>query len=169
MKEKVLFEETQRFTQWWIRGIIIGILLIFLISIYVQIVNDNPVGTKPLSDMGLVVMTFFMVLFMILFYSFHLKTKITKDKIYFKFFPFHSTDKAYLISDIQNMEVVKYSPILEYGGWGIRGFGNNKAFNVKGNKGLRILFKDGSKRLIGTQKPEELKNVISKLDLTAKS
>ena len=163
MKQKPLFEEKQRFTQWWIWVINIAILLIFLAGIYVQIIQGEPFGTKPMSDVGLIILTLFMILFNLLFFGFNLKTQITHNKIYFKFFPFHTTEREYTISDIQEMKVVKYSPIGDYGGWGIRGFGDNKAFNVKGNMGLKILFKDGTKRLIGTQKPEELKKVITEL------
>lgn len=163
MKQKPIFRETQRFTQWWIWLIHILILAIFFTGIYIQIINGTPFGNKPISDAGLIISSVFMLLLVLLFLSFNLKTEITSNKIHFKFFPFHLKEKEYLISDIQEMEVVKYSPIREYGGWGIRGFGSNKAFNVKGNMGLKILFKDGTKRLIGTQKPKELEKVIKEL------
>lgn len=163
MRQKKLFQETQRFTQWWIWLILIGILYVFLTGIYVQIIKGELFGTKPMSDVGLIIMTVVMILFTLLFFSFNLKTEITKDRIYFQFFPFHIKDRTYLIADIQEMKVVKYSPIGEYGGWGIRGIGSNRAFNVKGNQGLRIHFKNGQKRLIGTQKPEELQKIIKEL------
>jgi len=163
MKQKLFFQETQRFTQWWIWLIHILILAIFFTGIHVQIINGVPFGDKPMSDLGLIISTVFMLLLVLLFLSFNLKTQITSTKIYFKFFPFHIKEREYLISDVQEMQVVKYRPIGEYGGWGIRGFGSNKAFNVKGNMGLRIFFKDGTKRLIGTQKPEELEKKIKEL------
>jgi|SRR5690554_309086 len=163
MKQKILFQETQRFKQWWIWLIHILILAVFFTGIYIQIINGEPFGDKPMSDLGLIISSVFMLLLVLLFLSFSLKTQITQSKIYFKFFPFHIKEREYLISDIQEMKVVKYSPIGEYGGWGIRGFGSDKAFNVKGNMGLRILFKDGTKRLIGTQKPEELQKIIKEL------
>lgn len=163
MKQKPLFQEKQKFTQWWIWLIHISILLIFLSGVYIQIVRKEPFGNNPASD-GLLLFIFVILLGLnLLFLSLNLKTRITNDKIYFKFYPFHTTKQEYLISDIQEMKVIKYKPILDYGGWGIRGFGNDKAFNVKGNMGLKILFKDGKKRLIGTQKPEELQQVIKEL------
>lgn len=163
MQQKILFREKQRFTQWWLWVILIGVNIPFMVGIYTQIINKEPFGTKPMSDNGLILVTILMILLLLLFFSFNLKTEITKDKIYFQFFPFHIKGRSYLISDIQKMKVEKYSPIGEYGGWGIRGWGDNKAFNVKGNKGLRIFFKDGTKRLIGTQRPEELQKVINGL------
>lgn len=160
MNRKKLFQETQRFNQWWIWVILIGINIPFAIGIYTQIIKGESFGDKPMSNLGLVLITVFMVLFVLLFLSFNLKTEVTKDKIYFKFFPFHIKEREYLISDIQEMKVVKYSPFGDYGGWGIRGIGNDRAFNVRGNMGLKIIFKDGKKRLIGTQKPEELQKII---------
>jgi hypothetical protein len=41
--------------------------------------------------------------------------------------------------------------------------GAGKALNVSGNMGLQIIFKDNTRLLIGTKKPETLKNVITKI------
>ena len=51
-----------------------------------------------------------------------------------------------------------YSPLGEYGGWGIKyGLGGaGKVYNVSGNQGLQLVFKDGARLLIGTKKPQEL-------------
>ena len=38
--------------------------------------------------------------------------------------------------------------------------GKGKAFNIKGNMGLQLQFKDGKKLLIGTQKEEEIKQFL---------
>src|SRR5690554_325429 len=136
MQSKILFREKQRFTQWWIWLIYVVFLAVFVSGIYIQIIKGEPFGDKPMSDLGLIILSVFMIFFMLLFLSFNLKTQITHSKIYFKFFPFHLKEREYLISDIEQMEVIRYRPIIEYGGWGIRGFGRDKAFNVKGNKGL---------------------------------
>ncbi len=163
---KILFKETQRFTQWWIWAFNLGILLMPFIAIYQQLIRGEMFGDKPMSDLGLLVLTCFIVLLVVSFRIMNLKTEITNDRIYFYFFPFHTKKHFYDLADIRKMEVVKYRPILDYGGWGVRGFGSNKAFSVKGNKGLKIIFKNGDIRLIGTQKPEELQKVIQELQIT---
>lgn len=57
--------------------------------------------------------------------------------------------------------VPSYNPIREYGGWSYHGsFGKGKVLNVKGNKGIQLEFKDGKKILIGTQKQEDIHNLI---------
>src|SRR5690606_39147747 len=166
MNQKILFQETQRFNQWgiWpIQILNIGMVIFFAMSSYVQIIKGQSVGSKLAPDSVLIIATIGAVLLCSLFFLMKLKTVITKDKISFRFTPFHLKQQEYLLSEIEKMEVVKYSPIGEYGGWGIRGIGSNRAFNVKGNQGLRIYFKNGNKRLIGTQKPQELQKVIQEL------
>jgi hypothetical protein len=62
---------------------------------------------------------------------------------------------------VASIEVRKYSPIKEYGGWGFRyGFKNGKAYNISGNMGLQLILKNGDRILIGTQKPEELETYL---------
>ena len=61
--------------------------------------------------------------------------------------------------------VRQYSPIIEYGGWGLRFgiFGKGTAFNVSGNKGLQLEFINNKKLLIGTNKPDALTETLIKL------
>ena len=59
----------------------------------------------------------------------------------------------------------QYSAIGEFGGWGIKyGLGGaGKVYNVSGNKGLQLVYKDGSKLLIGSQRSAEVQQVLSEL------
>ena len=61
--------------------------------------------------------------------------------------------------------VRQYSPLTEYGGWGLRLglFGKGTAYNVSGNKGLQLEFTDKKKLLIGTNKPDELSETLNKI------
>jgi len=63
-----------------------------------------------------------------------------------------------------------YYPISEFGGWGLRGGfffnkGKEKAVNVSGDIGIQLIFKNGKKLLIGTQKKEEAKRVLETYNL----
>ena len=44
----------------------------------------------------------------------------------------------------------------EFGGWGIRVAGDGRAYNAYGNQGVQLILTDGSRILIGTQRPDEL-------------
>ena len=88
---------------------------------------------------------------------FQLKTKINEKGISYQLFPFHLKEKIFIWDEIAEANIRKYSPILEYGGWGYRySFKYGKAYNISGNMGLQLVLKNGKKILIGTNKPEEL-------------
>ena len=76
-------------------------------------------------------------------------------------FPLHLKFRKYLWTEIETAEVRKYKPLLEYGGYGIRGFGKNRALNISGNTGFQLVFKDGRKLLIGTQKGHEMIEMLN--------
>ncbi len=57
---------------------------------------------------------------------------------------------------IKSINIIKFRPILDYGGWGIK----HNAYTVKGNLGIQIYFSN-SKLLIGTQKEQEAKQVLA--------
>ena len=63
------------------------------------------------------------------------------------------------------MEVRQYKPLSEYGGWGLRYGSSGKAYNVSGNIGIQLHFKDGSTLLIGTNKKEEVEVVLKQITL----
>ena len=64
-------------------------------------------------------------------------------------------------ADVVSFEAVTYSPIADYGGWGIKGMPGNSALNARGNRGVRLTLRDGKRLLIGSQKPDELAAALS--------
>jgi hypothetical protein len=88
-----------------------------------------------------------------------------------RFIPFHLKEIFIAWNQLDECYIRTYSPLGEYGGWGIKyGLGGaGKVYNVSGNQGLQLVFKDGARLLIGTQKPLELQEIINKLDLFPKS
>ncbi len=65
------------------------------------------------------------------------------------------------VGTIRRIEVVTYRPLLDYGGWGIRtGRDGERVLNARGNRGVRLELIDGSRLLIGSQRPEALANAI---------
>ncbi|HXB91099.1 MAG TPA: hypothetical protein VNU72_02370, partial [Puia sp.] len=130
-----------------------------------QVISHQPFGNKPMGNSTLLAVTAGMVLFTILFASFGLATMIQKDGIYIKFFPFHLSFRHYAWDQLSKSYIREYSPIMEYGGWGVRFgvFGNGKAYNVSGKMGLQLEFTDGRKLLIGTNKADELEMTLKKL------
>lgn len=118
-----------------------------------------------MSNEGILVAAGVSVLLTIFFISFRLETLVKDSGIYVRFFPVHVSFKRYSWDRISKSFVRKYKPISEFGGWGLRSglFGKGKAFNVSGNKGLQLEFLDGTRLLIGTNKPEELTETLDKI------
>ncbi|MEM6515120.1 MAG: hypothetical protein AAF688_02975 [Bacteroidota bacterium] len=152
---KSYFEETQKFTQWWLWLIIIALVLIPVIGIYQQIMLGKPFGDKPMSDKGLIVFLLAMIGFGIFFWSLKLETKITSTGISMRYFPL--TKKQIGWEEIQSLTIVKYGFV----GYGIR-FGSKygTVYNTKGNLGLWVQLKNGKKFVIGTQKEAELSRLL---------
>ncbi len=65
--------------------------------------------------------------------------------------------KTIPFSEIERVEPVTYSPLAEFGGWGIRGgLGKKRAWTVRGNRALRLHLSDGALFYLGSRRPERL-------------
>jgi hypothetical protein len=63
-------------------------------------------------------------------------------------------------SEIIAVEIMEFSPLKDFGGYGIR-FGKGMfAFFLKGPRGVKVTLKNGMKYLIGTDHPEQMEAVI---------
>ena len=165
LNNKILFTESQRFKQWWLWLILLSFNGLFLFGVFKQVIEKQQFGDNPMSNEGLLTATVLTIIITILFVNYRLDTKIKTDGIYVRFFPFHIKFKHYTWDKLTKSFVRQYSPLTEYGGWGLRLglFGNGKAFNVSGDKGLQLEFTDNKKLLIGTNRPEELTETLIKI------
>jgi len=165
MENEILFSEKQKFKQWWLWAILLIINGILLVGIFKQLITGQPFGDKPMSNLGLLLTAIPLLLITLLILNIRLDTLIKKDGIYVRFFPFHWSFKKFSWDMIATSYVRQYSPLLEYGGWGMRIglFGKGKAWNISGDKGLQLEFTNQKKLLIGTNQPEELAATLEKI------
>ena len=123
----------------------------------------NPVGDNPISDDGLI---WFAVLIgvglPILFYNIRLKIRVSEKGLHYQFFPIHLKERIIPFVDIESFKARKYSPLKEFGGWGIRFGFEGKAYNVSGEEGLQLILKNNRKILFGSQKAKELEKAMKK-------
>jgi len=137
---EIEFQEEQKFTQWWLWLILIGVGMIPVFGIYKQLIIGEKFGDKPMSDNGLIIFSIFTLGFLALFWFMRLKTKINKNEIQMNFFPF--VKKRIKWKDIKSAKIVKYGFV----GYGIRlGSEYGTVYNTKGNQGLAIELKTGKK------------------------
>jgi hypothetical protein len=161
MKKGMVFQESQRFTQWWLWLIVIVMDAGYSFALGRHIFLQMQAGLDPQINTGMLIPVAIVFLITLLFILLRLDTIIDDAGIHVRFFPFHMSFRHYGWETISNCFVRKYKPLLEYGGWGIRGTGKNKALNVKGDMGIQIEFFDGKRLLIGTSKFEEVSKVLT--------
>jgi len=162
------FREIQRFRQPWIWCLVLlsaGVMFwIFGYGLIQQLILGRPWGNQPMSDTGLIVasiLTFAFSLGMVwLFLVMALVVEVRGDALYIHFKPLKRRTVSY--GDISRVEAVEYRPVVHYGGWGIRRGRNGWAYNVSGNRGVRLDFHDGKHLLIGSPRSTELAAAIEK-------
>ncbi|MEO6347595.1 MAG: hypothetical protein ABIO60_06760 [Aquaticitalea sp.] len=157
---KIKFKEIQKFTQWWLWLLLIGIGILPLFAIYKQLILGVKFGDKPMSDLGIIVFSVLIFSLIAMFFFMRLKTEIDKHEIKINFFPF--VKKRVSWKEIKSAKIVNYGFV---GGWGIRLWTTyGTVYNIRGNKGLAIELVNGKKFLIGTQKETELNRIVKTIN-----
>ena len=142
----VIFEERQKFNQWWLYAILFVTMAVTLVAMYPLL------GTAEAWPAYLSVGTLIAVL--VGFTSTSLVTTVTDDAISVGFTPFGTRRIAR--HEIATATVTTYAPIGDYGGWGYRVSRKGKAYNMMGKEGLQLALRSGERILIGTQQAEQL-------------
>ncbi len=166
-----VFTETQKFDQLWLWLLLIpsGLLpvVIFGAGLYVQLVKGQSFGNNPMSDQGLIlafILTLLLCLGLLLLFALtRLQTRVDKNSIELRFFPLLRKKRIISWNEVERFEVVKYNPVRDYGGWGLRFGKGGKAYNVRGDHGLKLWFYNGRHLLIGTSQPVLLGDFLRKL------
>jgi len=96
-----------------------------------------------------------------LLWSAKLEAQVRPDDLYVRYWPFHRSYQRIRLAHVIDVQSKTYSPLKEYGGWGIRfARGGRKAYNVRGNRGVLLKFANGKSLLVGSQEPDELERAI---------
>jgi hypothetical protein len=163
---EIIYREEQKFGLWlrWLVYLSMGFSAVITAFAMSKIpASDAPQANWELFLAGLVglgVPISIAALFLLL----KLETYVSRDGIYVRYFPFHIRFKRFAPEDLSEYYARQYKPLREYGGWGIRySLRNGKAYNTSGNRGVQLVFKNGKKLLIGSQKPEQLEAAIREI------
>jgi hypothetical protein len=151
-----VFKEKQRFNQWWLYAIFALVIVVIIGGIY-----KESEGFQNFEDPLFVLFSLAAFLPMAFILFLRQDTRIDSEGITTKFYPMGFSRKYFAWKEIEKVYVRKYSPLAEYGGWGIRGIGRKKAYNSAGNLGIQIVTIDKKTFLIGTQKPDAARAVLN--------
>lgn len=154
-QDSALFHEEQRFRQTWIWPMVLlptGLIWYFFVA---QVILLRPMGQNPAPNWAVwILFSLFGLALPWMMFALRMSVMVTHEGLYVRYFPFLTTRIP--IGQIDHCAPRTYSPIGEYGGWGIRGFGRNRAYNVSGNRGVQLVLVSGRRLLVGSQHPEEL-------------
>lgn len=150
LSKPILFREAQSFSSWLVLIPLAPLCLVWTLVFFDFIWFDFVLS--GFIFLGTAVLIMFSKLI----------TELRNDALYVKFAPFHFSFKRFDFSEMISATAREYSVIGEYGGWGIRyGLGGvGKAYNARGNEGVQLVFKDGRKVLIGSQRAKQLAGLI---------
>ncbi len=148
------FHEEQRFRQpslWLLLGLI-------ALGVGLPVVLAPRESTSIWSAVvGIVVVA----LVWVLFAATELVVDVDKDAVTIRFLYLWPARRVPL-ADIATIESVRYRPLLDYLGYGVRFGPKGLAYNVSGDRGVKIRLRDGGSFLVGSQRPDELADAIGR-------
>lgn len=153
------YYEEQPMRQWWLLLLIGGIAALQWWGFIQQVLLGRPWGNKPTSN-GMMVILWLLIgigLPISMLYVCLIIT-VTTEAVHIRYRPFMK--RSIPLANITNVDARTYSPLREYGGWGLRGWGKRKAYNVSGDRGVDLSLQDGSTVMIGSQRADELAQAI---------
>lgn len=158
------FSETQRFNKWWHYMLAaLPAAIVIVSSLFIQFDIMSTENNQKASLLASIISILLAVLAFIWFRYIKLNTIINEAgiSVQFKGIPF--CKKKISWPEIQKIEVIEYSPLYDYGGWGVRYSlaGKGWCYNVSGKIGISIMQSNGKPFLIGTQKSEEAQKIIN--------
>lgn len=158
------FREEIQFYHWTINILFLLVAILFVWAFIRQVIFHIPFGAKPVSNVLLIIGMFFTIGIPLLFGR--MVTMVTKKEVRVSFGYMDLIKKRLPISDIKEKEIVRYKPLRQFGGWGIRcgRFRGERVccYSAKGNKGALITLSNNRKIIIGSQVPEKLFSAIGR-------
>jgi len=143
------YREEQHF-----HGAILGVLIAAFVVVAIVTVVEVVAG-RP-AEVWLVVVGPLVVLVVAVLLSLsHLDVDVTDDGVTIAF-RYVWPARRIAFSEIVGLQVRRYSPLLEYGGWGVRLGPKGWAYVTSGNEGVQLRLRRGLPVLIGSAHPHEL-------------
>ena len=155
------FHEEQHFHD-ALMGLLV-LAMIFIVGVTVlAVVLSRPNDALLLATAPVVV-----VLVAALISLSHLDVDVTDSGVSIAFRHLWPTRRI-AFGDIVGLEVKHYRPLIDYGGWGVcQGRDGEKILSARGDRGVRLRLADGSRLVIGSQRPEELALALEARDWAA--
>ena len=158
METRVLYQERMGWP-WWVHPLI-GLTLLAAVFPIIELLNGNVGGGEGAMPPWVAVSCLALGLGIpATLYSFmgELRTRVTSEGIEVSWGYLGVIRKFVPLWEVTDAEAVTYSPLGEFGGWGIRFGGNRKrAWTVRGNRAVLLHLRDGTRFYLGSDNPERV-------------
>lgn len=92
-----------------------------------------------------------------------LKVAIGTTGIAFQLQPFQIRKKVITWDEVSTASVIKYNPMRDYGGWGLKRGKKGKAYTISGSYGVYLEMKEGKNIMVGLKNHQAANEIITKL------
>lgn len=152
--ERVVYRERSPWPQ-WVNVVFWGSLIACTYPLLAGWGTDTPFPTRLSIAAGIA------LIFVVLMYAvggLTVLVKRTKLTVHLGSIPLVSKNIAY--ADINSLESVRYHPLREFGGWGVRGFGAKQAWSARGDEAVVLHLVSGKQLYVGSDHPHRLEERI---------
>jgi hypothetical protein len=164
MDQKILFSETQQVgkNKIWLLILLAPAILLGILAW--QLISGEPVGHNPMSNSSLMMLSvIYLAPAIWVLNKVKFRTRIDAEKIAFGWNIPSKDLNEISVTNIKEMRIIRYR-FVGYGYRLSKLYGT--VYNVRGDLGLQIIGKNGERLLIGTERPDELKEVIKKIKIS---
>jgi hypothetical protein len=85
-----------------------------------------------------------------------LTVEVRHDEIFLKLGSGHVFRERVPYERIERLEALRYRPLVEFGGWGVRGTKQRKAWTARGDRAVVLHLVDGRELYVGSDHPQRL-------------
>ena len=89
-----------------------------------------------------------------------LTVRVQEDRVFIHLGSVPLVKKLVPFDSITDLESVQYSPIREFGGWGVRGLGKKRAWTSRGDQAVVLMLENGTHLYVGSDHPRRLEERI---------
>jgi len=152
--ERILYRERSTWPQ-WVNVLYWAVMVACVYPLLAGWGSDADFTERVLTAVA-IVLTF--VALLLLVGGTTVLVKRTELQVYLGFIPL--IRKRVAFGDIASLESVRYHPIREFGGWGVRGFGQKQAWTASGDQAVVLHLVSGKQLYVGSDTPQRLEDRI---------
>jgi len=152
--ERTTYEE---WTPWagWVRAVMWGAVVVSCYPVLAGVDTDMAFPVRALIAAGVAA---FAVGIQTLLAG--LTVRVQETRIFMHLGKFPLIRRSVPFAEIESLDSVQYHPLREFGGWGVRGWGDRKAWSARGDLAVALQLDGERLLLIGSDHPRRLEERI---------